>query len=81
MRVGKSSNQSEMSEMKKRVFNIVLVSCIELMFSCSSTESAANDFSKAPDYCTAQAAKTANSLNNTSTFPRSNQLKNDSQKL
>lgn len=41
------------------------------MFSCSSTKPPENDFSKTLDYCTAQATKTANSLTNTTTVPRS----------
>lgn len=67
----KSGNQGEMSEMKKSVFDIILCFCVGLTFSCVSIQSPGNDFSKALDYCTAQATKTANSLANTTTVPRS----------
>lgn len=40
------------------------------MFSCSSTKSVGNDFSKALDYCTGQAKKTANFLTQTTVAPR-----------
>jgi unsaturated chondroitin disaccharide hydrolase len=71
MREKELENEFEKREMKKCVLNIVLVGCIEFIFSCSSTRLGEKDYSKALDYCMVQATNTAISLTDTSTVPRS----------
>jgi len=56
--------------MKNCVVNCLLVGCIELIVSCSSSRVNSTWNTNALDYCVTQGLKTANSLTDTTTVPR-----------
>lgn len=57
--------------MKNCVYYIILLCFSGIFFSCKTAKPAQTDFAKALDYCVEQATKTANSLPDTLTVPRS----------
>jgi unsaturated chondroitin disaccharide hydrolase len=57
--------------MRNRVCHIILIWFSGIIFSCSSTKLPQTDYEWALDYCVEHATKTANSLTDTLTVPRS----------